>query len=191
MKTISVTCPNCSAPLNLDADNLAQYCSHCGSKIMLDVETIQQLLIAREQTKQAQIDAEKNLKLAKIQADTQTKKLEYQEKSERKSFMRENAYIFIIVGILLVAMCFMGMAYCSVHNDSNDSRARHKAAVAELQEIESDLEEAIEDEDYDRAMILANKLRLDDNWSDKETEGWNERREEYIRIIQERQKRDR
>lgn len=55
MRLVSVNCPNCGSPINIDLDNMARYCGTCGSKIMLDVETIQTLLIEKEKTRQTEI----------------------------------------------------------------------------------------------------------------------------------------
>lgn len=187
MKLISVNCPNCGKPINLDVDNLGQFCSSCGSKIVLDVETIQQLLIAKEETKRVQMNADRQMKLAQMQSEDEAKKWERQEKSRSKSFMRNYGAPLIVVGvcILLFIALFVWFDHSTDHMFDDDI-AQHESIVEKLEDIEEELEEAIEAGDYDHAMILANKLRMDDGWSSEETKSWNEKREEYIRIINER-----
>ena len=193
MKPVSTNCPNCGTPIDLDIDHLAQFCSSCGSKIVLDVETIQQLLIAKEETKRAQMDADKQVKLAQMHSEEKAKQWERQEKSNTRSFLRNNAAKIIAAsGILLVIIIsFIALAVSSYSTDHmwDDDEAAHEELVEELEDLEDEIEEAIEDGDYDHALILANKLRMDDGWSSEETKSWNEKREEYIRIIKERQAR--
>ncbi|MBR6879549.1 MAG: hypothetical protein IKN14_00505 [Clostridiales bacterium] len=52
MKIIPMNCTNCGHTVDVDFDNPCTFCAYCGSKLMLDVEAIQNLLIAKEQTKQ-------------------------------------------------------------------------------------------------------------------------------------------
>jgi len=67
MNVISVKCPNCGASLDIDLDNPAKYCNMCGSKIMLDVEAIQDLMIEKERTKQEEIKSNKEVQIAQIE----------------------------------------------------------------------------------------------------------------------------
>ena len=187
MKLISVNCPNCGKPINLDVDNLGQFCSSCGSKIVLDVETIQQLLIAKEETKRVQMNADRQVKLAQMQTEDEAKKWERQEITKKRGFMRKFGAPLIAVGVIFL-LYIGGMAWLSHSTDHmfDEDEIAHESIVEKLEDIEEELEEAIEEGDYDRAIILANKLRMDDGWSSEETKSWNEKREEYIRIINER-----
>lgn len=187
MKLISVNCPNCGKPINLDVDNLGQFCSSCGSKIVLDVETIQQLLIAKEETKRVQMNADRQVKLAQMQSEDEANKWVRQEKSRSKSFMRNYGVPLIATGvIILIAVIGFAVLMHSTDHMFDEDEIAHESIVEKLEDIEEKLEEAIEEGDYDRAIILANKLRMDDGWSSEETKSWNEKREEYIRIINER-----
>ena len=174
MKPVSTNCPNCGTPINLDIDHLSQFCNSCGAKIVLDVETIQQLLIAKEETKRAQMDADKQVKLAQMQSEGEAKKVESHEKIKTRSFMFQYGLPIIF-------------SSCSTDRHGDKLKAEHESRVEKLEDIEDELEEALEAGDYDHALILANKLRLDDHWSSEENESWDERREEYMQIIKERQ----
>lgn len=52
MKIYSINCPNCGSTANIDFDNPQSFCGSCGSKIMLDINQIKDLLMAKELTKQ-------------------------------------------------------------------------------------------------------------------------------------------
>jgi|LGVF01.2.fsa_nt_gb hypothetical protein len=60
----------------------------------------------------------------------------------------------------------------------------HNILIEKLQTIENKIEDYIVSGDLDIALINANKLYLDDNWSSEETESWDSKREAYIRIIE-------
>ncbi len=188
MKPVSTNCPNCGTPINLDIDHLSQFCNSCGAKIVLDVETIQQLLIAKEETKRAQMDADKQVKLAQMQSEGEAKKVESHEKIKTRSFMFQYGLpiIFSLVVMIIIGVV-LAWASCSTDRHGDKLKAEHESRVEKLEDIEDELEEALEAGDYDHALILANKLRLDDHWSSEENESWDERREEYMRIIKERQ----
>lgn len=42
----------------------------------------------------------------------------------------------------------------------------------------------IENRDYDEALVKANQLRLDDDFSYSEEASWDEKREQYIKLIE-------
>ena len=66
MKLFSVNCPNCGSPIDIDPDKIARFCGMCGSKVMLDAEAIQRLLIEKEKTKQEYIRATETSKQTEI-----------------------------------------------------------------------------------------------------------------------------
>lgn len=49
----SIKCPNCNGSVKLDFDNLASYCPYCGSQLMIDLATAQNILREKERTKRA------------------------------------------------------------------------------------------------------------------------------------------
>ena len=187
MKLISVNCPNCGKPINLDIDNLGQFCSSCGSKIVLDVETIQQLLIAKEETKRTQTDADKQVKLAQMQSECEAQKVKSHERIKTRSFMFQYGLpVIFVLTVMILGGILLAWVSCSTDSDGDKWEAEHESRVEKLEDIEDELEDALEAGDYDHALILANKLRLDDGWDSDEEESWDERREEYMRIIKER-----
>ena len=194
MRTISVNCPNCGASINLDVDHLAHYCGSCGSKIMLDISSIQELLVAREKTKQetikateltkqVQVDAAKEIKIEQIRSENSNRYLQQKDVSDKRSFAIERTAMGIAVFFIVFAVVAGVILYASLEKSINRGRELHNERIATLQQIEIDIEKDIENGNYDHALLLANRLRLDDNWSSDETKEWDERREEYIRII--------
>lgn len=51
MKLKQMTCQNCGGTIELDFDHLISYCPYCGSKLMIDIANIDEVLKEREKTK--------------------------------------------------------------------------------------------------------------------------------------------
>jgi len=56
---------------------------------------------------------------------------------------------------------------------------------SELREIVIEIQEDVTNEDFDSALLKANQLYLDGDFKKDDKKKWDERREEYIRIINE------
>ena len=65
---------------------------------------------------------------------------------------------------------------------------KHYEKIDYLQQLELEIDAAIESGNYDIALLKANKLHCDDNWSSEETAVWDAKREAYITIIEEKQR---
>lgn len=100
MQLYSLTCPNCSANLNVEDGIDTFYCSHCGYKIVLtgqDAETLKlktKLAMEKMRNDQANLEWEQKMK-------------EEKEKEERK--YRETKFFLIILGILLLVFGVLPM----------------------------------------------------------------------------------
>jgi len=77
MNFVSMKCKNCGAQLNLNLDNLAVYCPHCGNKLMLDVSEIQDLLREKEITKRHQAELDADFRLEKFKKEENRKDFRY------------------------------------------------------------------------------------------------------------------
>ncbi len=79
-----IKCQNCNGDIKLDLDNLASYCPYCGSQLMIDISTLQTVLLEREKTK-------RQIRNAEIRLEKQ--------KDENKNFtiMWVTYFIFILI----------------------------------------------------------------------------------------------
>ena len=93
-----------------------------------------------------------------------------QEKSANQALLGLGIFILLMFGI--------GIGIPSIE---------HRKNIKELKETESQLSQAIINEDYDLALILANQLYYTSNWSKEEEKAWDSKRENYIAIIEEKQ----
>ncbi len=151
MNIVSVKCPNCGASIDLDPDNLSNYCAKCGAKLMLDIEQIQELLIAKEETRRKQIESDKEIELQKIKQE------EYiiDKKIEHKHAM---SVIMIPVGILL--LLFLGIALLFMSMDGTFAKWGDSSKIKQLKSLSSQIEECVNDRDYDQAEVFNRQLNV-------------------------------
>ena len=98
-------CNYCGTNVDIDFDNLISFCPYCGAKLMMDVPSIQALLIEKEKTKQIQIQAEQTTAQKKMEYDA-----EYQDydriiensKNESSSILRANIILGIFIILLII-----------------------------------------------------------------------------------------
>lgn len=177
MNIQKLECPNCHASLDSDYSNTGMFfCKYCGQKII--VEEIQ--------------NAEYDLKIRKMEIEHEENKMAMEQKSrnlkyahEKESEKSQNIFRITVIAVcfgLIVLMMFVMPVTISI------GKAPHKKRVKELTKVETEVQEAIQAGDYDLALIKVNQLRLDDGYSKSETEAWDEKREGYIELIEERMK---
>ena len=96
MKVVAFKCNHCGADLDLDLDNLKAKCPYCGRKLMIDLDDLDELLAAKEQTKQAQE------KTSREREKTLRKKmqLEHEEKKDRFDI---KVAVFLMLGMLALS----------------------------------------------------------------------------------------
>lgn len=94
MKLIRLTCSNCGAELELDADRKQAFCSYCGSKLYVDDESIN---ITNRIIDEARLK----------EAEVRLRELEYQHEREiREETIRkeQKKSFWISVGVFLVVL---------------------------------------------------------------------------------------
>lgn len=52
MNLIELKCSNCKASMEADLDNLQVYCPYCGQKLLIDMDKLNEVLKAKERTRQ-------------------------------------------------------------------------------------------------------------------------------------------
>lgn len=179
MNIQKLECPNCHASLDNDYGNEGIFfCKYCGQKMI--VEELQ--------------NAEYDLKIRKMEMDHETAKIAMEQKSQNMKYAheRENNIIQnkrnIILFLLMIGMLVIIMVFSFLMTSSYGSE--HKKRVKELQEVESEVQEAIIAGNYDLAMIKVNQLRLDDRYSSSQTEAWDAKREDYTELINKKMNED-
>ena len=100
MKLIRLTCSNCGAELELDADRRQAFCTYCGAKLLLDDESIQitNRIIDEARLKEAEV------RLRELEyAHEREVREETIRKEQKKSFQLSFAGF---LGILLITLLF-------------------------------------------------------------------------------------
>ena len=156
----SITCPHCGGTLELQDGLDTFFCLYCGGKVTLTGLS------------DAAYDAKVKIKEMEHQERIKDKEYEfkkYQNKDSRKTTTRA---LLILIGVFLASFLY----FLSMKTESDK-------AITQLTQIESELEQAIANEDYDLALIKANQLRYNADWSADEKRSWDEKREFYIQLI--------
>lgn len=183
VKLYQLTCPNCGAVLGIETDKNFAFCQYCGKKIYIDdgVErkeinkTYKKIDVARikenetrEKIRMQEIEQEKY----RIKSDSQDK---------RRNWLKDLSGALIpLIFIAFGALIFM-VTFGSQEN-------KHDEKITQLEQIELEIEKALDEEDFDTALIKANQLYCDDGWSSEATATWDAKRESYIKIIEERKR---
>ena len=179
MNFIKMTCNNCNAQLQIDLDHLQAFCPYCGQKLMMNFDQLGRVLSEKEKTKRT---------VTREQEQTNRTQMLYKLKSNEKDKvwrMKVIDKVPIFVGCFLALLFVVYFFFFDLM--PNPSEKKHDEKVIYLQQIEIEVEDAIKDEDYDMALIKANKLYCD-NWSREETATWDAKRESYIKTIQEKKR---
>ncbi len=173
MNVTKLECPNCHAALDNDYENAGTFfCKYCGQKMI--VEEIQN---AEYDLKARKMEMDHEVVLKKL--EQAQRELEKQEEMEKERFKhKKNMGLIIFCMACLVLLFVLTMMPTSFGRD-------HDKKVRQLEKVEIEVQEAIQNKDYDLALIKVNQLRLDDGYSTAQTEAWDAKREDYINTINE------
>lgn len=141
------------------------FCQYCGSKLILE-EAIE----ASSKAKLRLIEARHEERMQETRLEHERFKHKYAFGVGLLDYLFSHAIVvvlfaFVIVGALVPA-------------------CNHRLQISSLSRIEKEIEMAIENRDYDEALVKANQLRLDDDFSYSEEASWDEKREQYIKLIE-------
>jgi len=167
MELKPIKCANCGAQLEIDLDNIITFCPYCGSKLMIETDQLGRIISEKEETKRQFIhEANKTIR--------SKNKLDFEERD------RKNSLKYCYIGI---AVCFGFMLLLMIRQDK-----RHDKTEKYLKNLETEIESAIKEEDYDTALLEANRLHCDDDFSEEEKATWDDKRESLINIIEEKKR---
>lgn len=178
MRLVEMTCNHCNAQLEIDLDKMQAFCPYCGKKLMVDVDKLSDILLQKEKTRQEK--QEQDFKL-------EDKRISYQHE-QTKQTINYKMVLVLFIGLLAINVLLWGMIASRQKAKEADEKQQVEQLVSQLEEVESEIEEAIKAGDYDTALIKANQLRPDNRLSSSEVKAWNEKRETYIKLIKEKQR---
>lgn len=169
MELKSLFCPNCGASLEVEDGLDTFFCKYCGYKILLQGQS------------KAAYDAKVRVKHMEHKERLQEKRnaqeryrMEFEQKSERRTFA-----IFLGYCGAIIAMCLIILAV----GDSGVKKQEQK-----LQTIVNQIMIDIKNEDFAAAYVKANSLYWDDSWTSEGEDKWDATRKEIIKQIEEAEK---
>lgn len=173
MKLVSLNCPNCGAPIEIEDGINTFYCKYCGHKVVLsDIDD--SVLNAKMHLKDIE-HAEK----MQDKRDTQERyKIESKNKSERTKNKQK-----IILGIIGVIGCIIFLTAPFLL-----ARSRSDNEEQKLQNTVDEIMVDIENENFEDAYVKANSLYYTAGWSDDIKEKWDRTRESVIKQIENAEK---
>ncbi len=167
MELKPIKCANCGAQLEIDLDNIITFCPYCGSKLMIETDQLGRIISEKEETKRQFIhETHKTIR--------SKNKLDYEERNNN------NTLKYLLIWMALSFFVFLFLVFLGYR--------RHDTKVKYLKQLENEIEESIKEEDYDTALLKANRLYCDDNFSEEETTTWDNKRESLISIIEEKKR---
>lgn len=155
----SAKCPNCGANIEVDELRDSFYCSYCGSQVQRDSSNTFRIVDVA--------------KIKEIESNERLKNKEMEIGREANNTSRR----IMIIGIAIGALLFLIAAISGFVTDSKTKKEDQR-----LQEIVIEIQEDILNEDYDSALLKANRLHMYSAWAGKDKE-WDQRREELIELI--------
>lgn len=176
MRLVESTCGNCGAQLNIDLDHLQAYCPFCGKKLLMDFDKLDRVLTEKEKTKRTVEQETQQTKRTLIAYEHESMQQAHESDQKDKDWRKK---AFGVAALVLVWLFCIFMIFYS----TNASEKKHDEKVEYLQTLEIEIDNAIQEKDYDTALLIANKIYLDDNWSSAEIAAWDAKREAYIEII--------
>ena len=179
MEMVSLKCPSCNAALYVEDGLDTFYCKYCGAHIVLngmDPVIVDAKLRMKEMDHEEWMQHEEHEHLERFQ--------EAEHKQERFRIKREpgenRTFLLTMLGCGIFMLILLGIFYLP--------KCSHDTALSDLQKTEVEVQQAISAGDYDLALMKANELRCSDNWSKEDARIWDDKREGYIKLIEEKKK---
>lgn len=183
---VPAICPQCGAQIKVDSQKEAAVCEYCNTPFVVD-KAINTYNVGNTTVVN---QAKRGALTAFFDYKKESDRLYHEGKEKSREFLRNNPearrkndralrnIIILWGGIVLLLFLLLGVISCS------DDKRRNQR-LQQLQQNESQVLQSIKEEDYDTALFYANQLYVDDMGTDAKEE-WDERRERYIRLIEEK-----
>lgn len=162
MSLQTIKCPKCNRNLQIEDGTNSFFCNYCGQKIDLGSQNVEKI---KENDKGKAAQPQEKLTplqsiLAKLNIDP----------GKLSIILLIGISVLIIITILRVLI-------------PAGTKAKLKEAEKEMKGIENQVVECINEGDYEKALVYANRLRMDEDYSSSSTSEWNEKREKYISYL--------
>ena len=167
MNLLELECPNCNATLDIEDGLDVFYCKYCGTKLLVEGMSGDSLS-ARVRLK----ELEHEERLREADYDQRRFELEHQSKQKRNKLK----YALILAGILILLIVAL----------AGGVQISHRQNVANLERLETEIQADIMAGNYDSALLKTNDLDLHDNYSWDEERIWDQKREMYVDMINEK-----
>ena len=194
MELKSLHCPNCGGLLDVEDGLDVFFCKYCGYKVVLTGLSDEAY---KSKVKLKEFEYEKEAQERKIQNDQLMWEKQYQKdklrweqeekakareyKRERAKERRERSPLVLFAGfVILYFVAIIFWAWGGL------GRIRDFSRVKELKELSSEIEECIDDEDFDEAQQLNEKLRstVNELEYDENASFWDGQYDEYRLLIE-------
>ena len=106
MRLTQMKCQNCNQNLDIDLDHLTSFCPYCGTKLMFDMEKLNEVLVAKEQTKQKELEYEHEINMKKIESEEADKE---EKKNNKNTIIIAIAFAVVILFSWLIGKWAMSM----------------------------------------------------------------------------------
>lgn len=163
IKMIPVTCPRCNASIDVDANRDYCFCTYCGTKILMEDDSIKTINLNYHYTKTDEAKIEK------------TKSNERIRLRELQSMDAEKKW----VGIAYLAIMAILFIYLATYHYIEDRRQ-----TQQLEQLSQEIVVDIQNGNYSEARLKANQIHYTADSSEKKKK-WDEVRKSILKEISE------
>lgn len=157
-------CPQCHADLEVEDGIDSFYCLYCGSKVVVGGMT--------DAAYKAKSFSKGMDTIRNVINDRYAHKRYVLEQNRIEQEKNQKMFFPLFVILFMLPVLFFGGAYL-----------HHRSRIKELRQTETEISQLINSGNYDAALVKANELYYDEEWSDDEEKVWNTKRENYISMI--------
>lgn len=169
MRLIDLKCPCCNANIDIEDGIDTFYCKYCGTRIILEGQS-RDSINAKVKIKEFEhVERIKDKEFAQ-------ERFRVEKENDQKRFELKWAYMPFILGGAIFLLVFGGLWLSS------------RRVVRNLENLSLEIESDYASGDYDSALMKANRLVYDADWSSDEERAWEKKRRFYIEMIEKAKK---
>lgn len=96
---IPITCPNCSASLQIESNRQEAFCTYCGAKFLVHNDN-EKIMRTIDETEIAKANANKDIELKRMELETEAEML--REKNKNKKLIITFVYLAFLMILALI-----------------------------------------------------------------------------------------